>query len=82
PTTDPFSMIAMALPMTILLMITEQIAKVSEKRRATREADDPVANDKVLAELNALDEQERLEREAAKPSDSSDADQDATARTS
>lgn len=82
PTTDPFSMIAMALPMTILLMITEQIAKVSEKRRATREADDPVANDKVLAELNALDEQERLEREAAKPSDSSDADQDTATRTS
>lgn len=82
PTTDPFSMVAMALPMTILLMITEQIAKVSEKRRATREADDPVANDKVLAELNALDEQERLEREAAKPSDSSDADQDTATRTS
>lgn len=71
PTTDPFSMIAMALPMTILLMITEQIAKVSEKRRAARaeNPDDPTSRDTVLQELEALDEQERAEKAALEAGD-------------
>lgn len=34
PSTDPFSMLALALPLTVLLMVTEQIAKVVERRRA------------------------------------------------
>lgn len=34
PTTDPFSMLALALPLTVLLMVTEQIARAVERRRA------------------------------------------------
>lgn len=39
PTTDPFSMLALALPLTVLMMVTEQIARIVERRRALR-ADD------------------------------------------
>ena len=31
---DPFSMLALALPLTVLLMVTEQIARAVERRRA------------------------------------------------
>lgn len=68
PTTDPVSMVAMAIPMTILMLIAEQIAKVNDRRRAKRD-EDPIAQDKVLAELNAQDEREAAERAAAEASD-------------
>lgn len=64
PTTDPVSMVAMAIPMTILMLVAEQIAKVNDRRRAARE-NDPLAQDKVLAELNAQDEREAAEKAAA-----------------
>ncbi len=40
PSTDPFSMMMLALPMTVLFMVSEVIARVIDKRRrqATREA--------------------------------------------
>lgn len=68
PTTDPISMVAMAIPMTALMLIAEQIAKVNDRRRAARD-DDPIAQDKVLAELNAQDEREAAERAAAESGD-------------
>lgn len=64
PSTDPFSMLAIALPMTVLLLASEQIAKIREKRIAARGDDDPTAHDRVLQELTALDEKEKAEREA------------------
>jgi len=63
PSTDPISMVALALPLTILMLIVEAIARVHDKRKAAK-GDDPLANDKVLQELNAQDEKERAEREA------------------
>ncbi|MFW6599857.1 twin-arginine translocase subunit TatC [Propionibacteriaceae bacterium Y2011] len=64
PSTDPFSMIALALPLTILMMITEQIAKWNEKRLG-RNSDDPLARDKVLQDMLAADEAAKLEAEKA-----------------
>lgn len=63
PSTDPISMVALALPLTILMLVVEFIARINDKRRAAK-GDDPIANDKVLAELNAQDEKDRAEREA------------------
>ncbi len=34
PSTDPFSMLTLALPLTMLLLVTEQVAKAVECRRA------------------------------------------------
>lgn len=68
PSTDPFSMLGLALPLTILLLITEQIAKANDRRRADR-SDDPLAQDKLLAELTAQDEREAAERAAGKAGD-------------
>ncbi len=82
PTTDPFSMIAMALPMTILLLITEQIAKVNERRRAARAEDDPTSRDTVLAELKALDEKERAEKAALESDGTGSDDAEQPAKTS
>ncbi|MGD7705744.1 twin-arginine translocase subunit TatC [Microlunatus sp. Y2014] len=62
PSTDPFSMIALALPLTILMMITEQIAKWNEKRKG-KLSDDPLARDKVLQDMLAADEAAKLEAE-------------------
>src|SRR5699024_7233630 len=68
PSTDPFSMLGLALPLTVLLLITEQIAKANDRRRAAR-VDDTISQDKVLAELIAQDEREAVERAAAESGD-------------
>ena len=36
PGTDPFSMLALAIPMTMLFLIAEAICHVNDKRRARR----------------------------------------------
>ncbi|MFY0405365.1 twin-arginine translocase subunit TatC [Solicola sp. PLA-1-18] len=40
PSTDPISMLFLALPMTVLFMISEIIARVVDRRRAARSLDD------------------------------------------
>jgi len=60
PSTDPFSMLAVALPMALLFLGAEVIAHVLDRRKAQRAAlagDDliiqrSVADDKVLRELS------------------------------
>jgi len=60
PSTDPFSMLAVALPMALLFLAAEVIAHVLDRRKAQRAAlagDDliiqrSVADDKVLRELS------------------------------
>jgi sec-independent protein translocase protein TatC len=66
PSTDPFSMLAVALPMALLFLAAELIARVLDRRKAQRIAlagDDwmvrrSVADDKVLRELSEGDDDE------------------------
>ena len=48
PSTDPFSMLALALPMTVLFIVAEVIAHVLDRRKARRGTLDPVARDRAL----------------------------------
>jgi len=60
PSTDPFSMLALALPMTILFLVAEIIAHILDRRKARRLAEgggdlqihNSVAGDKALQVLN------------------------------
>jgi sec-independent protein translocase protein TatC len=60
PSTDPFSMLAVALPMALLFLAAEVIARVLDRRKAQRVAlagdgliiQRSVADDKVLRELS------------------------------
>ncbi|GAB2594401.1 twin-arginine translocase subunit TatC [Microlunatus antarcticus] len=51
PSTDPFSMLALALPMTVLFIVAEVIAHVLDRRKARRGTIDPVARDRALRGL-------------------------------
>ena len=44
PSTDPFSMLMLALPMTVLFIVSELIARLVDRRRAKRDARDGLAN--------------------------------------
>lgn len=65
PSTDPFSMLALALPMVILFLVSEIIARINDKRRAAR-SNDPDAVDTVLAQLQAEDAERRTTAAPAK----------------
>ncbi|HWJ53813.1 MAG TPA: twin-arginine translocase subunit TatC [Propionibacteriaceae bacterium] len=51
PSTDPFSMLALALPMTVLFLAAEAIAHVLDRRKARRV---PAGGDELLATDTAL----------------------------
>ncbi|HEY0237484.1 MAG TPA: twin-arginine translocase subunit TatC [Friedmanniella sp.] len=51
PSTDPFSMLALAVPMTVLFIVAEVIAHVLDRRKARRGTIDPVARDRALREM-------------------------------
>ena len=51
PSTDPFSMLALALPMTVLFIVAEVIAHVLDRRKARRGTLDPVARDRALRDM-------------------------------
>jgi sec-independent protein translocase protein TatC len=56
PSTDPFSMLALALPMSLLFLGAEAIAHVVDRRKARRAGaigDELLASDKALRELSA-----------------------------
>jgi sec-independent protein translocase protein TatC len=52
PSTDPFSMLALALPMTVLFIVAEVIAHILDRRKARRGTIDPVARDRALRGLS------------------------------
>jgi sec-independent protein translocase protein TatC len=47
PSTDPFSMLMLALPMTLLFMVSEVIARLVDKRRRQRAANDAIPDDEA-----------------------------------
>jgi sec-independent protein translocase protein TatC len=56
PSTDPFSMLALALPMSLLFLAAEAIAHVLDRRKAKRAGalgDELLASDRALRELSA-----------------------------
>ena len=56
PSTDPFSMLALALPMSVLFLIAEVIAHLLDRRKAKRAraaGDELLASDTALRELSA-----------------------------
>ena len=56
PSTDPFSMLALALPMSLLFLVAEVIAHILDRRKAKRigaGGDELLATDKALRELSA-----------------------------
>jgi sec-independent protein translocase protein TatC len=58
PSTDPFSMLALALPMTVLFIVAEAVAHVLDRRKARRAVagnGEVVLRDKALDELSASD---------------------------
>ena len=69
PSTDPFSMLALAVPMTVLFLVAEVIAHFNDRRRAAKAGGDVDEYDTVLAQLQAEDKVERdaraTERQAA-----------------
>ncbi|HZC73428.1 MAG TPA: twin-arginine translocase subunit TatC [Jatrophihabitans sp.] len=57
PTTDPFTMCAMAVPMVLLFEVAVQIAIVHDKRKARREAEErarPHLEDNVPSDVDAV----------------------------
>ncbi len=65
PSTDPFSMCALAVPMCALFIASEVIARIHDRRLARRGGlDDPTQRDSVLARLQAED---RARRGVAEP---------------
>jgi sec-independent protein translocase protein TatC len=52
PSTDPFSMLALALPMTALFIVAEVIAHALDRRKLRRGTLDPIGRDRALRELS------------------------------
>jgi sec-independent protein translocase protein TatC len=70
PSTDPFSMLALALPMTLLFLAAEAIAHVLDRRKARRvraSGDELLASDKALRELTGDDPQSTNGHEPPRP---------------
>lgn len=61
PSTDPFSMLMLALPMTVLFLVSEMVARLVDRRRARRAASDELAGigDDEVSPLTADDREYR-----------------------
>jgi sec-independent protein translocase protein TatC len=55
PSTDPFSMLLLAIPMTVLFLAAEILAHIFDRRKSRRTAVDGIENDQALRELNEAD---------------------------
>jgi sec-independent protein translocase protein TatC len=67
PSTDPFSMLMLAIPMTVLFLVSEVIARVVDRRRAGRresfddvddDAPSPLEEDRVDYQRSRLDDED------------------------
>jgi len=67
PSTDPFSMLALAVPMTVLFLVAEIIAHINDRRRAAKVGGNLEDVDTVLAQLQAEDRAERDAKAAREP---------------
>jgi sec-independent protein translocase protein TatC len=47
PSTDPFSMVMLAIPMSLLFLVSEGIARVVDRRRARRDGFDDLSDDEA-----------------------------------
>lgn len=58
PSTDPFTMLALAIPMAVLFLISELIARLVDRRRAKADAVSALADDEVsdIDEVTGTDE--------------------------
>ena len=65
PSTDPFSMLALAAPMTVLFLAAEVIAHILDRRKARRAP----ASDLVVVATASSDRQERCRRARATDAD-------------
>ena len=68
PSTDPVSMLFLALPMTVLFGISEVIARVLDRRRAGTESDYDAYDDDEASDLSLDDDQDDYSVEDYQPS--------------
>jgi sec-independent protein translocase protein TatC len=68
PSTDPVSMLFLALPMTVLFGISEVIARVLDRRRAGTEGDYDAYDDDETSDLSLDDDQDDHSVEEYEPS--------------
>jgi sec-independent protein translocase protein TatC len=68
PSTDPVSMLFLALPMTVLFGISEVIARVLDRRRAGTEGDYDAYDDDEASDLSLDDDQDDYSVEEYEPS--------------
>jgi sec-independent protein translocase protein TatC len=57
PSTDPFTMCAMAIPMVVLFEAAIQVARINDRRRARRKAEEQAAealDDDVPSEVDPI----------------------------
>ena len=63
PSTDPFSMLALALPMSLLFLVAEVIAHILDRRKAKR----PGGDGEIVLHDKALDDLEQTATDATPP---------------
>jgi sec-independent protein translocase protein TatC len=74
PSTDPISMLFLAIPMTLLFFISEVIARLLDRRRGTVDADYDAFNDDEASDLELDDDADDYQPESYRPSKLSEDD--------
>lgn len=72
PSTDPVSMLFLALPMTLLFFISEVIARLLDRRRGVRDADYDAFDDDEASDLRLRPDQDGYRPESYRRSDLSE----------
>jgi sec-independent protein translocase protein TatC len=74
PSTDPISMLFLAIPMTLLFFISEVIARLLDRRRGTVDADYDAFDDDEASDLELDDDADDYQPESYRPSKLSEDD--------